>query len=463
MFKKKEKKAEDPNKIGAGNLILWSCNGVSVQIQVLVLGYLTVYCTNALGLDAALVGTLLMASKIIDSISDILAGYVVDRTNTRWGRGRPYDFMIIGLWFTTWLLYSVPTQFSLVVKCVWIVVCYALCQSFFKTFLTAAGNPYMVRAFNNNQKYIKLGSWGAMFCVVFIMIFNVTFPMLYAPIINDASGWSRMVGYLAVPLAIIGLLRFFFIKEKYDVDTGGGEKASLKDVATVFRTNKNIFPIAMVQLVVGMGGIFSSTVLSYYFLYIVGNVSISGMISMFQVIAMLSLAFYPVILRKISVKHLIQWSLYGAIAYGLLNFFAVDNFPMLCVAGVIVGFVSLPASYMFNMLIIDCADYNEWKLGPRLEGSMTAITGFANKLGSALGTFVVGVLLSWAGFNGTLDVQPDSAIMMIRLCYSLVPMAFYLIAGLSLNFFKLDKIRPEMNAALAEKRAKYAKTADTEE
>ncbi|MCD7918410.1 MAG: MFS transporter, partial [Clostridiales bacterium] len=321
-----------------------------------MLGYLTVYCSNALGMDTALVGTLLMVSKIIDSVTDILAGYVVDRTNTKWGRGRPYDFMIIGLWFTTWLLYSVPTQFSLVVKCVWIVVCYALCQSFFKTFLTAAGNPYMVRAFNNNQKYIKLGSWGAMFCVVFIMVFNVTFPMLYAPIINDASGWSRLIGYLAVPLAIIGLLRFFFIKEKYDVDTGGGEKASFKDVITVFKTNKNIFPIALIQLVVGMGGIFSSTVVSYYFLYIVGDVSISGLISVFQIVAMLSLAFYPMLLRKITVKNLIQWSLYGAIAYGLLNFFAGSNFAMLGIAGVILGFVTLPASDMFNMLIIACAD-----------------------------------------------------------------------------------------------------------
>ena len=81
--------------------------------------------------------------------------------------------------------------------------------------MNAAGTPYMVRAFNNEQAYIKLNSIGGLITTFGVIIFNVIFPMFYAKIIFDASGWGKLVGTIAIPLCIIGLLRFFFIPEKY--------------------------------------------------------------------------------------------------------------------------------------------------------------------------------------------------------------------------------------------------------
>ena len=101
-------KTKNPDKIGIIPMLLWSENGASSAINVVLLTFLTLYCTNALGMSAALVGTLLMVSKIFDGITDICAGYIVDKTNTKLGRGRPYDLCILGLWFTTYLLFSVP-------------------------------------------------------------------------------------------------------------------------------------------------------------------------------------------------------------------------------------------------------------------------------------------------------------------------------------------------------------------
>lgn len=154
----KKEKTPNPNKVGLGKMLLWSGNGASAAVQVVMIGYLTIYCTNTLGLSAALVGTLLMISKIFDGITDLIAGFIVDKTNTKIGRGRPYDLCIIGLWLTTWLIFSVPASLSVAAKCAWIFICYALCQSIFKTFMNAAATPYIVRAFNNEQKYVKLSS-----------------------------------------------------------------------------------------------------------------------------------------------------------------------------------------------------------------------------------------------------------------------------------------------------------------
>lgn len=448
----RKEKQVNPNKVGFSTMLLWCGNGASAAVQVVLLGYLTIYCTNALGLSAGLVGTLLMVSKIFDGVTDLCAGYIVDKTNTRIGRGRPYDLCIIGLWITTWLIFSVPTSMATAAKCAWIFICYALCQSIFKTFMTAAGTPYMVRAFNNEQKYVKLSSWGGLLTTVVIMVFNVVFPMFYAKVISDPSGWSSLVAYIAIPACIIGSLRFFFIPEKYVVDDVENEHTTLKDILILLKTNKQIYPIAILQLVLGIAG--NLSVAGYYFLYIVGNLEISGVMSMFTVIAMLTLLFYPILLKKISTKQLIQYSLLLSVGSGLVGFFAYNNLVMLAIAGIILGMVTLPASYMFGLLTIDCADYNEWQGRPRMEGTLSSVTGFANKIGAAFGTFLTGILLTMSGFDGTLTTQPDSAILMIRACYSLVPMAFFLLAAFALKFYHLDKQKTQINADLEERRKK---------
>lgn len=447
-----KEKTLNKDKVGVGKMLLWTGNGASAAVQVVLAGYLSIYCTNALGLSAALVGTLLMVSKILDAFTDLIAGFVVDKTNTRLGRGRPYDLCIIGLWFTTWLLFSVPESLSLTVKCVWIVICYALCQSVFKTFMTAAGTPYMVRAFNNEQKYIKLSSWGGLLTTLVVVVFNVMFPMYYAKVINDSSGWSKLILFIAVPMCIIGILRFFFIPEKYVVENVNSEKTTIKDIILLLKTNKSIYPVAFLQLVVGISGNLSVT--GYYYLYIVKNVEISGVMSIFSVIAMLTLILYPMLLKKITTKQLIQYSLLISILSGLIGFLALDNLVMLAIAGIALGVTTLPVSYLSGLLTIDCADYNEWNGRPRMEGTLSSVVGFANKVGTALGTFLTGILLSMSGFDGTQAVQPDSAIIMIRACNSLLPMVFLLLAAFILKYYKLDKMKPQINADLEESRKK---------
>ena len=402
-------------------------------------------------MNVALVGALLMGTKIFDGFTDLFAGYIVDRTNTKLGRGRPYDLCILGLWLTTWLLFSVPTGWSTVVKSIYVVVCYTLCQSVFKTFMTAGNTPYMVRAFNNEQKYVKLNSWGGLITTSAVMVFNVIFPMFYANIIYDPSGWASLVGFIAVPLAIIGILRFIFIPEKYVVEDQAKPKTSVQDVVTLLKSNKFIYPVAILQFVVGIGS--NISVSSYYYQYIVGNVSISGIMSLFSVIAMVSLIFYPMLLKHISTKQLIQYSLLISIGSAVIGMIAYDNLALLAVAGVLNGLVTLPVSYMAGLLIIDCADYNEWQGNARMEGTLASVSGFMGKIGTAFASFFTGALLGAVGFVSGAESQSGAVLMMIRIGTYIVPMVFYLLSALLLRFYTLDKKKAEINADLAERRA----------
>lgn len=134
LARKQQRKAE---KVGFGKLLLWNSSSCSVALSTLMLGYATFYCTDVLQLAPALVGTLFMVSKIFDSFTDIVAGFIVDRTQTRWGKGRPYEIFMLFLWLSTWLLFSCPTSFATAAKCIWIFCMYTFMNSICVTFLNA--------------------------------------------------------------------------------------------------------------------------------------------------------------------------------------------------------------------------------------------------------------------------------------------------------------------------------------
>lgn len=81
--------------------------------------FMTLYFTDVLGLNPAIIGIMLMVSRISDAVTDIMIGYIVDRTKTRWGKARPYEFAIVFLWLFIFMMYSTPYM-SPVATYVWV-------------------------------------------------------------------------------------------------------------------------------------------------------------------------------------------------------------------------------------------------------------------------------------------------------------------------------------------------------
>ncbi len=445
-------KSSDPgkaDKLGLGRLLAWSLRNASTGISFLVMGYLMIFCTNTLGIPAKIVGTLLLLSKLLDGVTDIFAGFIVDKTNTKLGRGRPYELCIIGLWAATVALFFCPASLSLPVKCIWIFVAYALANSVFTTFLNANNTVYMIRAFNNPRHYIALSTYGGLIPMVAALVFNILFPQLMARMATSQGGWIRLILICAIPMTAIGMLRFFVIKEVHKVDVKSAEKLSINDVFTVLKNNKFIYAIAFASfvnyLITNMG------VNVYYFTDIVGDVGKMGFIAMVQVLAIPMMFILPQVLKRTTAVKVIRVGLIVTILGYVLNFFAGSNFPMLAVAAVMYGAGLVPISMLTQLLIIDCADYNEYKGLYRLEGSLSAVDGFAKKVGAGLGVGILGILLGAAGYDGTLAVQPDSALLMIRMLFSLIPAIMYILVYVAYHFYTLDKLKPEIQKTIAAK------------
>ena len=440
-------------EVGFSKLILWDSSSCSVALSTLVLGYATFYCTDGLQLSPALVGTLFMVSKMFDSVTDVLAGFIVDRTQTRWGKGRPYELCIIGYWVCTVLLFACPSGWELPVKCAWILIMYAMINSIFGTLLGSSIVPYSVRAFNNERKYIAYSSYGGLLSMVGAMIVNVVFPIMMAKLGTSSAGWTKMLLSFAIPCTIIGLLRFIFIPEKYDIDAKT-DKIVLKDVWNCLKSNKHIYPIALMvfiyNLVANMGA------MVYYFRYIVGDESKMGLISVLAVLMIPFLALAPTIMKRISVRNLCMIGFILCVFGYTLNWFAGASIPMLLFAGIFTGLGVLPVNMFNTLMVYDCADFNEWEGRPRMEATLGVIPGLGQKLGSAVGAFLMGVLLNMAGYISTTGdavvAQPDSAITMIRALMSFVPAILYVLAAISCLCYKLDKIKPQMRKEINERR-----------
>ena len=129
---------------------------------------------------------------------------------------------------------------------------------------------------------------------------------------------------------------------------------------------------------------------------------------------------------------------------------------MLIIGAIITSFAMLPVSYLGNMVQMDLCTYNQYLGLPRMDASMGAIfNGFGTQLGQGFGGWLLGFALTIAGYvestGDTVVAQPDSAITMIRLLYSLIPLAVMaMLAVTAFALSKLSKKMPEIEAKIAQ-------------
>lgn len=450
---KQEKKAKNPaDRLPVGKFFLWKSRDVSLAaMNTIILGYLMIFCTNALGLNAGTVGVLLLVSKIFDGVTDLFAGYIVDNTHTRLGKARPYEFCILGVWLTTLLLFFCPAGWGEFAKSAWVFAMYTLDFSIFSTMLNANQTPYMIRAFSNNKIVItKVSSFGGIVSMIFAMVVSVSFPILMKHLATDAGGWRSLILIYAVPFALIGILRLIFVKEDPSIDAAAGQstKINAKEVLTMLKKNKYCWISAAImlfyQLAVGFGAG------SYYFTYIIGDISKFGLVSVLSVVTLPLMIFFPAMIRKMSVAKL--FAIFGTIAFlgYMMVFVGGSNVTIVYIGVILTVLLNLPLGYLGALVIMQLATYNEYMGLHRMEASSSAISNFASKVGGGIGTGLTGILLSAAGFisstTGTV-AQPDSALHMIRMLYSVLPaLCAALIVFFSILLGRLGKRIPEMEA-----------------
>ena len=433
------------NRLPFFKFLAWKSSDITrAGAFVIVNTYLTMFCSDFLGMDPAVVGTILLVSNLIDAVTDFVAAYMIDNTHTKWGKARPYELGIIGVTVCTTLMFFADAEWSMGLKIAWIFFTYTFVFGIFGTFRDIAITPYLIRAFSNNRTVIgKVSSYGGLVTTLGSMVVSRTFPMLMAQMATSAEGWRPLVMMYMIPLTLIGLLRFIFVKEDPAVDGGKlTEKVTLKQIFQMIKKNNYAWFYFGIMLIFNL--ITSLGALSYYFKYIVGDVSKSGIMSIFSILLLPIMLFFPPLMKKFSAAQMIAFGgIFACVGY-LINFFAGGNVGILIGAGLMTALAQLPISYLQSLVQMDLASYNV-RLGlPRMDASISAVYNkLGVQLGQGFGGFVMGIAMSAAGYvaaTGDAAVQqPASAIFMIRAMYSLVPMILMVV--LVFCAFKLGKLK----------------------
>ncbi|WP_458459612.1 MFS transporter [Pseudobutyrivibrio sp.] len=435
----------------------WTSRGLSLAVNVILIMQLTYYCTDMLGMKAALVGALLLASKLFDGVTDIVVGFIIDKTHTKWGKARPYEICIIFVWLFTILMFSTP-NFGTVGKAIFIFIMYTLINSVCTTFLNGGDAVYLSRSIRSESNRVSIMSFNGGLIMLFSIVIGMLIPQLIAGLGATKIGWTIIAAILGIPLALIGILRFVFVKEVITDNMEAQEEQKSEAIPIklglqcIFK-NKYIWILAGMTLVVQLCTNIGSAVNTYYFKYIMGDIGLATLVSMGSMITPLVMLVFPALSRKFGTVNILRaGAVFGVVGYAI-RIIGGTNLVTLVVGSLIASVSVLPVSMMISIYLIDTMDYGEWKTGTRVEGMIGAVNSFCSKLGSGIASGAVGLIMGLAGYNGNLEVQSASATASIVALFNYVPLILMVVLLVLAIAYKLDKELPRIKEELAKKRA----------
>lgn len=461
-----DKSSWDPADVHATQLpplftVRYASRSISTGMVSILLMQLTFYSTDTLGLDPVIIGGLMLAAKIFDAITDLVASYIIDHTHTRWGKARPFELCVVPVWVLIVALFSTPDM-SDVAKYVYIFITYVLLTCVFMTFLNTQDSTYLRRSIRGGARISKVLSRRSVLIMLVSGGLHAALPQLIVLWGEEPGGWTKIAITFAIPMMIVGLIRMLTIRELPDsvlestedqkAETGREPQPKLDfktSVTAVFK-NRYMWLVTGMLLVCYFGSNIVSSVNTHFFKYVVGDIGFMSYVSIIGVIPSFLLLLMPTAIKRIGAMGFIRIGLIGAlIGYSMVGLFS--HILPLVIVGQVLGSLGLGLFTSFSsFFVIQCMTYGEWKTGYKLESMIDAMPSFASKIGQGVAASIAGFGLSLIGFNSSLETQSAFTQTGLTLLVSLVPLVFVIIAlALSQMYRKLDKNIQKVDEDLA--------------
>ena len=424
----------------------------------LMAGIFTMFCTNALGIDPKLLGTLVIIWTVWDAINDPLMGALMDKAFAKKqdprGKFRPWLLRSTPLLAVTAIaLWTVPTFFEGIPLLVVLFSCKILYEAAYTMFNIPMGSLLSAMSTNDTERASLSSARGAG------SGFGNALPGIFAPMIIAAFGDRNTTGYMIVGVscAVIGfvvcLLHYAMTEERTIVGAEtAAEEIKFTDILTVLVENRPFVALCLHGICNCTMQYGSITLGMYMYSAVYHDVtyqSISSILSApFMVGAMVAV---PFLCKKYDLQKLIRVSLLigGAVCGVLFGMHMVmEVHPLL--HGVLLGIgtgMSMVSVQMQWGLVGEAIDYNEYITGKRTEGSIYGTFNLSRRIGQTIGQGFALYALGWIGYQGTAEVQTAGTIFGLKVICVLVPALFIL--GSWAAFKYVWNITPEVRAKIA--------------
>lgn len=402
-------------KLTLRNYLAYAAGDAANNLSFTMAGmFLILYYTNVVGVEGAVVGTMFLVVRFIDAITDVIGGRLVDAKKPgRLGKFRPFI-----LWFSLPLLlssmaiYSAKTFFPDISGGAAIAYMYGTYILMGCVFYTLVNIPYgsmapaVTQVPTERGKLAAFRGYGAATAVLALAF--VIAPQIRAnaenPVALQRSLFITTAAFVVVGMALY-LFTVFNLKEQV---VRPEAPVSLRDSARTLTTNKPLIWLSLGAVLYLTGMTALSTLGSYVAIYVQLDAQFIAWNILAQTLALFVVGpLIPTIVRTIGKRtgYVILGSI-TMVGAAILAFAPLSTTPMFGpVAFFFIGIGIQGVNTLMWALEADTVEYGEWKTGQRTEGTTYAVFSFTRKMGQAIGGFVGGFALTWAGFSAASASQ----------------------------------------------------------
>ena len=383
----------------------------ALLLNAVLATYLNVYYTDVLNLTPLWGGVFLtvfpIVSKIIDAVTNIVMGQVIDRTRTKEGKARPWLLLSAVLVPVTGILLFTVPESSDTVKAIWVMISYNLFYSFAYTVFNMSHNLMVPLSTRNGTDRGGLSVFNQITTIMMSgILVALVFPMVIMPMIGvDKSKWITLMSVLSIMALPLTLLEYFFTKERVTEEAAeAGEKEDIpfsKQFKLLF-TDRYMILMYVYFFIYTVGTTLKNLGLVYYCNYVLGTyndgitqmlVSVIGGIPMgIGIFAVWPLA------KRFGKRNV---TMVGFLLYALgslLCWIFSTNMVMVLIGQFIKNIGGLPCAYVFMALFADCLDHLEWKTDLRMDGAAMSVYNIIAVAMVGIMTGVFNWMLAKAGY-----------------------------------------------------------------
>lgn len=442
------------NKVGYGSGDL-----AANCVYGLLTSFVMIYLTDTVGLDAGIIGTLIMLSKLADGVTDVFFGTMIDKTRSKLGKARPWMLYAgIGNGIMLIITFAIPLSWGNVAKYAYFFITYTLLNAVFYTANNIAYASLTSLITKNGNERVQMGSIRFMFSLATnIAISSVTIGFV-AKAGGGAAGWRTVAIVYAIISVVVNAISVFSVKELSEEELSEGittengvkEQISFFEALKLLASNKYFLMIAVFYVLMYMQtGITGIGI--YYMTYVLGNPALLGTFSMATMLpVVIGLAFTPALVKKC--RGMYRLNLYGycgGIVFRILFVIAGinRNVPMMLVTVALAGLCASPVTGDVNALISAASEYTVRTKGKHIEGTMFSCSSFGIKVGGGLGSALSGLLLSAGGYVANAAQQSEKCIGMLDFMYLGVPLVTTVLITVIMYLLKVEKANRDWDQA----------------
>ena len=431
----------------------------ALLLNAVLATYLNVYYTDVLKLTTVWGGAFLvvfpLVSKIVDAVTNVLMGYIIDRTRTKQGKARPWLLLSAPLLFVTGLLLFIVPSGNLTMQIVWVMGSYNLFYSFAFTIYNMSHNLMCPLSTRNTVQRGGLSVFNQISTIMMSgILVALVFPMAIMPMLGvDKSRWIVVMGILSGIALPLTLLEYYFTKERVTEEQMGTDEKKIPFLTQlkVVLTDKYMLVTFAYFLIYTLASSLKNIGLVYYCNYVLGTyndgitqmlVSVIGGIPMGLGI----FAVWP-LAKKFGKRNVTLW---GFVLYSLgslVCWLFPTNLPIVLVGQFIKNIGGLPCAYVFMALFADGLDHIEWKSGIRCDGTAMSVYNIIAVAIVGVSTALFNAMISGAGYIApelvdgvtVAAAQPDAVKNVITFAFVGLESVTGVILAVLLVFLSVEK------------------------